>query len=151
MTSRSRLTPLSEPDTMKTRNRLLASLPRKDLALLEPHFKTVSFVQGETLIDVGQPFKTVLFLESGAISYVSLVDGGAAVESDSVGREGVFGLVASAGPGIAIRRAIGQIAGEGHAIALGKVRAAFDRSEAIRDMAMRYSTLRLSQVMQWAA
>jgi hypothetical protein len=55
---------------MKTRNRLLAALPRRDPALLAPHFKTVSFAQGEIMIDVGQRFKTVLFLESDAISNV---------------------------------------------------------------------------------
>jgi CRP-like cAMP-binding protein len=136
---------------MKTRNRLLGSLPKKDLAVLEPHFKSISFTQGDVLIDRGQRFTTVIFLESGVVSYVSLVDGGAAVESSSVGRDGVFGLIASVGPGTALRRTVVQISGEGHAIAVGKMHAAFDQSEAIRDMAMRYSTLQLSQAMQWSA
>jgi CRP-like cAMP-binding protein len=136
---------------MKMRNRLLAFLPKKDFVLLEPHLKAVRLTHGHPVIEIGQRFNRVIFIESGAVSYVSRMNDGTEVESLSIGREGAVGLVASVGPGAALRSASVQISGEGLAIGLKEMRAAFESSEAIRDMAMRYTTLQLSQVMQWVA
>jgi CRP-like cAMP-binding protein len=136
---------------MKMRNRLLAFLPKEDFVLLKPHLKAVRLVHGEPVAEIGKRFNRVIFIESGAVSYVSRMNDGTEVESLSIGREGAVGLVASVGPGIALRSASVQISGEGLAIGPKEMRAAFERSEAIRDMAMRYTTLQLSQVMQSAA
>jgi CRP-like cAMP-binding protein len=137
---------------MKTQNRLLAFLPSKDLALLEPHFKRERFTRGEVLVGTATQFRNVLFIESGAVSYVSIMEDGAAVESISIGREGALGLIAWAGPGfLPLRRGIVQISGEGLAVSLATLSAAARKSEAIRDMAARYATFLLSHCMQLVA
>ena len=137
---------------MKTQNRLLAFLPSKDLALLEPHFKRKRFTRGEVLIGTATQFKNVLFIESGALSYVSIMEDGAAVESISIGREGAVGLIASAGPDFPpLRRGIVQISGEGLSLPLATMSAAARKSEAIRDMTVRYATFLMSHCMQLVA
>ena len=137
---------------VKTQNRLLAFLPNKDLALLEPHFKRQSFTRGEVLVGMTKQFKNVLFIESGAVSYVSIMEDGAAVESISIGREGALGLIAWAGPGfLPLRRGIVQISGEGLAVSRATLSAAANKSEAIRDMTARYATFLLSHCMQLVA
>jgi CRP-like cAMP-binding protein len=136
---------------MAYRNRLLSILPPEDLALLSPHFTAVSLDQGEVLIEEGGCFDQVLFVEGGVISFLTVMRDGTAVESVSVGREGAIGLGSSASTGVAMRRAVVQIAGEALAIDAGRMRDAFQASAAVRRMTLHYTAIMLSQVLQSAA
>lgn len=136
---------------MAYRNRLLSFLPPADLALLSPHFSRVAFGQGDVLVEEGVRFEKVLFVQTGVISYVTVMRDGAAVESVSIGREGAIGLGSSASTGVAMRRAVVQIAGEALAIDAYRMREAFETSEAVRRMTLHYTAIMLSQVLQGAA
>lgn len=137
---------------MKTPNRLLAFLPSKDLALLEPHLKRERFTRGDVLVGTARQFKNILFIESGVLSYVSIMEDDAAVESISIGREGAVGLMGWAGPGVLpLRRGVVQVSGEGLAISRATMTAAARDSEAIHDMASRYATFVISHCMQLVA
>lgn len=137
---------------MKTPNRLLSCLPSKDLARLEPHFVRERFTRGEALVGTTKQFQNILFIESGVLSYVSIMEDGAAVESISIGREGAVGLIGWAGPRVLpLRRGIVQVSGEGLAVSRAAMTAAARDSEAIRDMTARYTTFVMSHFMQLVA
>jgi CRP-like cAMP-binding protein len=119
-------------------NRLLASLAAPDFALLQPHFKQVSLLQGAVLQVLETPVEWVYFPLSGSVSLLALMKGGEAVEIASVGREGAISLSAHSGPWQARARAIVQVPGVAMAISLPLLRIAILQSEHLRDLVVRY-------------
>ena len=78
-------------------NKLLASLLRDQFGLLGPHLITQSLEQGLTLIEVGDEFDHVYFPHYGMISLLAVMKDGKAIETATVGREGVVGAMAGLG------------------------------------------------------
>jgi CRP-like cAMP-binding protein len=76
-------------------NKLLAKLPRADFDLLAPHLVCGPFAQGTVLAEAGDEVDHVYFPISGMISLVVVMKDGKAIETATVGRDGLFG--ASAG------------------------------------------------------
>jgi CRP-like cAMP-binding protein len=72
-----------------TANRLLASFSAPVLALLQPQLRAIDLRHGEYIQKPAERIETVYFPTRGMISLVALSDGGHAVESGLVGREGV--------------------------------------------------------------
>jgi len=90
-------------------NLLLAKLPRADFDLLEPTLTIVRYAQGEVLFDAGDEIDRVFFPLSGMISLVVLMKDGKAIETATVGREGVVGAMAGLGLHKMRVRAIAQL------------------------------------------
>src|SRR2546430_15744528 len=78
-------------------NRFLATLPPHDFALLTPHLRTVTLERGTILHDAGDEIERVYFPHSGMVSLVAGMQGGAALETATIGRAG--GTRAGTGPG----------------------------------------------------
>ena len=76
----------------KFRNQILASLPGDELARLEPRLQRVDLDLRQVLIDPDQPIEQVYFPESSVISVLSLLSDGTAIETATVGWEGMVGL-----------------------------------------------------------
>jgi len=76
-------------DSLKA-NRLLASFSPSALELIAPHLRAVELPHGESLQKASDRVETVYFPTRGMISLVALTDGGHAVESGLVGREGAL-------------------------------------------------------------
>ena len=74
------------------RNLLLGSLPNEVLRCLRPHLKPVSLPRGKVLCEADEPLKRVYFVESGAVSMVTVFEDGSTAEMATVGREGVVGI-----------------------------------------------------------
>jgi hypothetical protein len=74
-------------------NTLLSSLPREQFGLLAPHLTTVSLEQGTVLIEAGDEFDNVYF-HYGMLSLLAVLKDGKAIETATVGREGVVGAMA---------------------------------------------------------
>ena len=138
-------------EVAKPLNRLLASLPGRDLALLQPFFARVSLARDEMLYEACTPMNRVFFLESGFVVFFTLMEDGAAVESAVIGREGAVGLIGSLGTGRALRRVVMQAPGDALVISAEQVRAASLQSRPIRKMILRYGEISLSQVFQTVA
>jgi CRP-like cAMP-binding protein len=133
------------------RNRLLSSLLAPDLALLARHFKRVSLDHGAVLQEQEAPVEWVYFPLSGAISLLSVMQSGEAVESAVVGREGALGLFADFGPWRACVRAIVQAPGIAECIPLTQLRTIVSQSEPIRRLMLRYKETLSAQAQQTAA
>ena len=76
------------------RNLLLASLPAKDFALLEPHLKDIVLERGAVLQEQGDRIDQVYFPHEGIISLLTVTRQGDAIETATIGCEGAVGAFA---------------------------------------------------------
>ena len=83
------------PQTSAPRNRLLASLPARDLDQLRACLVRVPLVRDQLLADHGHPIDYAYFIEHGVVSVVSEpMDGEDGVQVAMIGREGMVGGLA---------------------------------------------------------
>jgi CRP-like cAMP-binding protein len=120
------------------RNHLLAALPPRDFALLEPHLQIVPIAEGEFLHLPGDAIDRVYFLHSGIVSLMAVSEDGDAIATASVGSEGAIGTIAGTGFVHAFTRAQVQAPGAASRIAASPFRRAVSKSEAIGDLLTRY-------------
>jgi CRP-like cAMP-binding protein len=132
-------------------NRLLAALGGSDLALLQPHLHSIRLTQGVVLQEQETPIEHVYFPLGGAISLVSVMEGGEVVEAAMVGREGAVGVFGGQGRWNAFSRAVVQLPGISAVIPVAQFQAAVARSDRIRDLILRFKETLLGQVQQTAA
>ena len=78
-------------------NKLLASLPRQDFDRLAPHLSTHVLPQGLVLTESGDEVDQIYFPQSGMLSLLAVLRDGKAIETATVGREGVVGAMAGLG------------------------------------------------------
>jgi hypothetical protein len=113
-------------------NKLLSTLPRDQFDLLAPHLTTVSLSQGEMLVGAGEEFDHVYFPHSGMLSLLAVLRDGKAIETATVGREGVVGAMAGFGLYRSQVRVIVQLPMAVSRISATKFRKATANSDAIR-------------------
>jgi len=133
------------------RNRLLATLPPADRALLAPHLKDVTLEPGAVLQEPGEPIVDVYFPRDGIVSLLAVMQQGDAIETATVGREGAIGSLSGLGPRRSNTRALVQVAGRACRISASQFRNAAERSQPIREVIVRYGEMLLIQVQQTAA
>jgi CRP-like cAMP-binding protein len=73
-------------------NRVLASLPREEFALIQPHLKTCFFKLGHVIYHEGDSINYVYFPKHGMISLLSMTEDGNTVEIAYTSQEGIVGL-----------------------------------------------------------
>jgi CRP-like cAMP-binding protein len=132
-------------------NRFLAILPPHDFALLTPHLRTVTLEHGVMLHDAAEEIERVYFPHSGMISLTAVMQSGAAVETATIGRAGVIGASTGLGEKHSVGRAIVQLPSTAAWLSASQFHAAGNRSQAIRDLIVRYNNLLLAQVQQSVA
>jgi CRP-like cAMP-binding protein len=132
-------------------NRLLASLPAAELALLAPHLKQVHLLAGSVLHERGTQIESVYFPTGGAISLLAVMKEGQTVEVASIGCESAIGLSDLSGASQARTRAIVQVPGFAQAVPAPLLKIAMAQSEHIRDAMILSTELLLAQSQQIAA
>ena len=100
----------------KPRNRLLAALPHESLLTLQPHLKLTALPRGKVLCEADEPLRRVYFVESGAVSLVTVFENGSTAEMTTVGREGMIGIGALLGGDTALGRYVVPVSGRALAI-----------------------------------
>jgi CRP-like cAMP-binding protein len=120
-------------------NHLLAALPAIEWARFQPHIERVALERGAVLHEAGMPLIHVYFPESGVVSLVSSMEDGASAELAVVGNEGMVGICAIMGGGIAHSSAVVQ--GEGHGLRMpaSEIAALSRHSPAIMQPLLRYT------------
>ena len=78
--------------TLRSPNRLLAALPPEERSMVEPHLESLDAELRYLLYDVDQPIEYVYFPEGMIGSIVGVMADGTAVETATVGVEGMLGL-----------------------------------------------------------
>jgi CRP-like cAMP-binding protein len=132
-------------------NKLLAALPRREFDLLAPNLITVSLQQAEVLAEPGDEFDHIYFPESGMLSLLAVLRDGKAIETATVGREGVVGAMAGLGLYKSLVRVVVQLPLMVSRIPASQFRKAAAQSDAIRNMCIQYNEVLLSQARVTAA
>jgi CRP-like cAMP-binding protein len=132
-------------------NKLLASLPRGDFDRLLPHLSTLPLEQGVVLIEAGDEVDQIYFPHHGMLSLLAVLRDGKAIETATVGREGVVGAMAGLGLYKSLVRVVVQMPMASSKIAAPHFRTAAAVSEPIRNLAIRYNEVLLSQARVTAA
>ncbi len=132
-------------------NKLLASLPRGDFDRLLPHLTTVPLQQGSVLNEAGDEVDQIYFPHYGMLSLLAVLRDGKAIETATVGREGVVGAMAGLGLYKSLVRVVVQMPMACTKIAAPHFRTAAAASDSIRNLCIRYNEVLLSQARVTAA
>lgn len=132
-------------------NKLLSSLPREQLDLLAPHMSTKDMAQGTVLLEADEEFDRIYFPRSGMLSLLIVMGDGKAVETATVGREGVVGAMAGLGLYKSAVMVTVQLPMSVSSIAAPQFRKVVDGSAAVRDLCLRYNEVLLLQARVTAA
>jgi len=132
-------------------NKLLASLPRDDFDRLLPHLSTVSLQQGVVLFEAGDEVDQIYFPHYGMLSLLAVLRDGKAIETATVGREGVVGAMAGLGLYKSLVRVVVQMPMACSRIAATHFRTTTAASDPVRNLCIRYNEVLLSQARVTAA
>jgi CRP-like cAMP-binding protein len=132
-------------------NKLLGELPRADFDLLASHLATQSFAQTAVLTEAGDQIEEVFFPATGMISLLTTLSDGKAIETATVGREGLVGGAAAFGPYRSPVRAVVQIQMTAAVLPAVVLRRAAESSKAIQLLCIRYNEVLLAQARITAA
>ena len=132
-------------------NKLLASLPRDDFDRLLPHLSTVALQQGAVLTEAGDEVDQVYFPHYGMLSLLAVLRDGKAIETATVGREGVVGAMAGLGLYKSLVRVVVQMPVSVSRIAASHFRTVAAGSDPVRNLCIRYNEVLLSQARVTAA
>ncbi len=143
--------PTSDQPPAPTRNRLLAALPPDEHARLAPHLEPVTLTLREVLFDIDQPIAHVYFPEAAVVSVLSAMADGTAVETATVGHEGVVGLPVFLGTDRTSAQAFAQVPGPALRMTADDFRAAAANSPALTRALHRYTQALFTLVAQNSA
>lgn len=132
-------------------NKLLAALPQFDFRLLESQITTLHLAQGTVLYEAGTEVTDVYFPLTGMVSLVAVMRDGKAIETATVGREGVVGAMSGLGLHTSWVRAIAQLPMFAGRISSPQLRKAAAASKPIADLCIRYNEVLLEQARVTAA
>jgi CRP-like cAMP-binding protein len=132
-------------------NKLLASLPRDHFDRLLPHLVTISLPQGDVLTEAGDEVDQIYFPHHGMLSLLAVLRDGKAIETATVGREGVVGAMAGLGLYKSLVRVVVQMPTACSRIPATHFRSAAAASDPVRNLCIRYNEVLLSQARVTAA
>src|SRR5258706_122417 len=132
-------------------NKLLASLPRAHFDRLLPHLATIDLKQGAVMTEAGEEVDQIYFPHYGMLSLLAVLRDGKAIETATVGREGVVGAMAGLGLYKSLVRVVVQLPTGVTKISATQFRKAAAGSDAIRDLCIQYNEVLLSQARVTAA
>ena len=132
-------------------NKLLASLPRGDFDRLLPHVSTVPLQQGSVVIEAGDEVDQIYFPHFGMLSLLAVLRDGKAIETATVGREGVVGAMAGLGLYKSLVRVVVQMPMACSKIPATHFRTIAATSDPLRNLSIRYNEVLLSQARVTAA
>ena len=132
-------------------NKLLASLPHDHFDLLAPLLTTMSLAQGIVLAEPGDEFDHVYFPHSGMFSLLVVMKDEKAIETATVGSEGLVGGMAGLGLYKSLVRVVVQLPLVASKISAAHFRKTADKSDAIRNLCINFNEVLLSQARVTAA
>lgn len=142
---------MSQPHRISTGNRILDALPEDEFNRLQRGLEPVPFALKQTLHHAGAEIPFIYFPVRGIVSMVTMLHDGSAIEVATVGREGLIGLSALLGNAISTHEVMVQGAGFGLRASASVLQDEFHRSEAFRDIVLRFAEIFIEQISQTAA
>jgi CRP-like cAMP-binding protein len=138
-------------DRNNLKNALLCALDLETYEQLAPHLATAPFDRGTVFYEPGQAIDTVYFPHTGVISLLSVMEGGGAVETSTIGCESAVGLLAGLTRIAAFSRIVGQSPGLASAIRADRLSHVAQASPQLRDVLLRHCDALLANAQQSVA
>jgi CRP-like cAMP-binding protein len=133
-------------------NLLLAQLSGAEQGKLAPVTKRVQLNPHDLLHEPGRAMRKLYFPLSGVISLMTPLEDGSAIETATIGREGMVGVHALLGGGLLGNgMAMAQVPGEALAIDTDHFRATMDSDGKLRPLMFAYAQALFAQVSQSVA
>ena len=136
--------------SIKDQNWLFHSIPPVDWDLLLPHLEPIELKLGEVLYEPGTKMGYVYFPATAIVSLLYEMEDGSTAEIAIVGNEGVIGISIFMGGESTSSRAVVQSAGHGYRVKSSLLLEAFNRSEALMHLLLRYTQALITQMSQTA-
>jgi CRP-like cAMP-binding protein len=133
------------------RNHLLAALPQADFALIARHLVTAPMPPGQILNEADDIVQQVYFPLKGMLSLLAVLQDGKAIETATIGREGVVNAMAGLGLRKSGVRVVVQLPSDIAIISAPRFAEAAARSVIVHNMCINYNEVLLSQARITAA
>ena len=133
------------------KNRILAALPPEELERIQPHLEFVELPLRKVLIDPNRPIEHVHFVEEGVVSILGVMRDGTAVETATIGQEGMVGLPVFLGAESMAAQAFAQVSGSGYRLPAGVLLQELERGGAMRRLLGRFTQALITLVAQNSA
>jgi CRP-like cAMP-binding protein len=128
------------PVDQRPRNKLLACLPRADFQRLRPHLRTIPTQIQQVFHHANEPIRDVFFPNGGVASMTIGMKDGTMVEVATVGSEGLVGIGALCGDGVAGGESMMQVPDtNAEVLSVEIFRREFARGGAFSECVQRYS------------
>jgi hypothetical protein len=132
-------------------NLLLGALETSSRERIDPHLEPITLKLGAIVCEAGGLLKHAYFPEGAALSLLTVLENGSAIETANIGREGAFGLFAAMYSRVSFNRCLVQLEGSIVRCPIELLQSEFKHSEHVRDLFVSYSETLLSQVQQTVA
>jgi CRP-like cAMP-binding protein len=133
------------------RNRILAALPPDELDRIQPALELVDMPLRKVVIDPNRPIEHVYFVEEGVVSMLGVMEDGTAVETATIGNEGMVGLPVFLGTDRTAAQAFTQVSGSAYRMEADAFREALERGGALPGLLARYTQAIITLIAQNSA
>ncbi len=142
---------MSATEPRLTDNALLARLPKREIHKIEDDLVPVRFTLGELVYDAHAPLHQVYFPVTAVLSIIKVMENGAPVETEAVGREGMAGIEAIFEADGVGGKMISQIAGAAYCMPIPAFREHLRTKPRFRAIVLRYAQNVLASLAQSVA
>lgn len=133
------------------RNRILAALPPEELERIQPSLELVELPLRHVLIDPNQVIEHVYFVEEGVVSILGVMQDGTAVETATIGYEGIVGVPVFLGVDSMAGQAFAQVSGRGYRMPADALRRELEHGGELRRLLGRFTQALITLVAQNSA
>ncbi len=133
------------------RNLILTSLSRAQRDRIIASSERVTLKRHMVLFDLDKPITSVYFLEEGVASLVNIFSDGSAVESATIGHEGMVGLPVFLGATTMSAQAFMQVPGSGYRLSTADFQGELEREPELRHSLNRYTQALITLLSQTSA
>src|SRR6185369_1884393 len=124
---------MSHLDQKAVKNRILATLPAAEFALIGKNLSLTNMDLGQTLHRCGEKIDTIYFVESGFISALTVLSDGQPLEIGLIGAEGVAGVSVLLGAETSFTETMCQTGGAAYRISPAAFKGAAAECPHLRD------------------
>jgi CRP-like cAMP-binding protein len=133
------------------RNLIIASLPVEQRNRVLASAEHLILRKQAVLFDLDKPITSVYFPEDAVVSLVNVLSDGSAVESATIGQEGMVGLPIFLGATTMSAQAFVQVEGTGYRLSVEDFRSELERGPDFRLALNRYTQALISMISQTSA